>query len=453
MTFSHTVWAEQVCSSAELPDKRLQARLTTIIVNTIEHPSASIPQATGSAGQAKAAYRFYGNPRVTADMLRLGFATDTAQRCLEEDVVLAVQDTTSLNFTGLHMIPELGPIDSGGLARGVHLHTTLALTVSGQVIGTLDQQYWARPQPGQPGPEEVESGKWINGIDASRAILYQTAGDRPVPRLIHVMDREGDAYEVMMTVIDSGDSAIIRCAQNRRIDDPLAKAHEAVRSQPVLCRTEIVVSRKAGVPERYAQVEVRSMRVTLVPDLRKYPHAWQMTWNLVEVWEPNPPAGTQPAHWLLWTLEPAASADEALEVVRKYTCRWPIEEVHLVLKSGCKVEDLRLEDWDALEKAVTIDAAVATRIVSLRDLARETPEAPALEVLSEDEVSVLVCRFGKGMKPSELTIGQAVLWIGRLGGHMNRKRDGMPGVRTLWRGLHDLTLLVAGFQAGKKLRE
>ena len=335
----------------------------------------------------------------------------------------------------------------------MHLHTTLALTITGQVVGILDQQYWARPQPGQPGPEEKESSKWINGIDASRAILYETAGDRPVPRLIHVMDREGDAYEVMMTVIDSGDSAIIRCAQNRRIDDPLAKAHEAVRSQPVLCRTEIVVSRKAGVPERSAQVEVRSMRVTLVPDLQKYPHAWPMTWNLVEVWEPNPPAGTQPAHWLLWTLEPAASADEALEVVRKYTCRWPIEEVHLVLKSGCRVEDLRLETWDTLEKAVTVNAAVATRIVSLRDLARETPEAPALEVLSEDEVEVLVCRYGKGMKPSELTIGQAVLWIGRLGGHMNRKRDGMPGVRTLWRGLHDLTLLVAGFQAGKKLRE
>jgi len=453
MTFSHTVWAEHVSSSAELPDERLQARLTTIIVNTTEHPYASIPQATGSAGQAKATYRFYSNPRVTADMLRLGFTTDTAQRCLEEDVLLVVQDTTSLNFTGLHMIPELGPIDSGGLARGVHLHTTLALTISGQVIGILDQQYWARPQPGQPAPEEKESDKWINGIDASRATLYKTAGGRPVPRLIHLMDREGDAYEVMMTVADSGDSAIIRCAQNRRIDDPLAKAHEAVRSQPVLCRTEIVVSRKAGVPERYAQVEVRSMRVTLVPDLQKYPHAWPMTWNLVEVWEPNPPAGTQPAHWLLWTLEPAASADEALEVVRKYTCRWPIEEVHLVLKSGCRVEDLRLETWDALEKAVTVNAAVATRIVSLRDLARETPEAPALEVLSEDEVEVLVCRYGKGMKPSELTIGQAVLWIGRLGGHMNRKRDGMPGVRTLWRGLHDLTLLVAGFQAGKRLRE
>lgn len=124
-----------------------------------------------------------------------------------------------------------------------------------------------------------------------------------------------------------------------------------------------------------------------------------------------------------------------------------------MLQSGCQVEDLRWETWEGLEKAVTVNAAVAARIVSLRDLARETPETPATEVLSPDEAAVLVCHFGKGMRPSELTIGQAVLWIGRLGGHLNRKRDGMPGVRTLWRGLHNLTWLVAGFQASKRLRE
>lgn len=453
MTFSHTVWASQIAAITDLPDERLDKRLTAILVATLESPTASIPEAAGDEGQATATYRFYANGRVTAPALRRGVALATAQRCLDQDTLLVVQDTTTLNFTGLHSIAELGPIDSGGLARGVHLHTALAVTTAGQVIGILDQQYWARPRPGQPGPEEKESGKWINGLDGAREALYTAAGDRRLPQLIHVMDREGDAYEVMMAVEDAGDSAIIRCAQDRRIDDPLATAHRAVRSQPVLCRTTVPVDRKAGVPQRLAWVDVRSMRVTLVPDLQKYPHAWSMTWNLVEVWEPAPPPGVEPVHWLLWTLEPAASADEALEVVRKYTCRWPIEEVHLVLKSGCRVEDLRLETWDGLEKAVTVNAAVAARIVSLRDLARETPEAAASQVLTTDEVEVLVCHFGEGMEPSELTIGQAVLWIGRLGGHLNRKRDGMPGVRTLWRGLHNLTWLVAGFRASKRLRE
>jgi hypothetical protein len=448
MTFSHTLWAGQVAASTDLPDQRLSSRLAEIIVNTIAHPRAAIPQASGSAGQAKATYRYYANPRVTAGALRLGFAADTAQRCLGHEVLLVVQDTTSLNYTPLHTIPGLGPIDSGGKARGVHLHTALAVTTSGHVVGILDQQYWARPQPGRPGPDEKESDKWINGIDAARAALYETA-----PRLIHVMDREGDAYEVMMTVVDTADSAIIRCAQNRRVAGPLATGHEAVRSQPVRARAVVAVGRTSGAPGRHAHVEVRSIRVTLVPDLEKYPHAFAMTWSLVEVWEPDPPDGAERVHWRLWTRAPAATAAEALEVVRKYTCRWPIEEFHLVLKSGCRVEDLRLETWDGLEKAVTVHAAVAARIVALRDRARERPEAPARELLSADEVDVLTCHFGKGMTASELTLGRAVLWIGRLGGHMNRKRDGMPGVRTLWRGLHDLALLVAGFNAAKRLRE
>ena len=68
---------------------------------------------------------------------------------------------------------------------------------------------------------------------------------------------------------------------------------------------------------------------------------------------------------------------------------------------------------------------------------------------------MIVARY-VGKKPrraEQLTIRQAVLWIGRLGGHLNRKGDEMPGVRTLWRGLQALSVLVAGFRAGQQLRE
>lgn len=137
-----------------------------------------------------------------------------------------MQDTTSLNLTANDAIEELGPIESKTRASGLFLHTTLAITEQGQVLGLLDQQIWTRPQPGQSGPEEKESAKWIYGIDQTRQVLYE-AGDRP-PRLIHVMDREGDAYEVIQSIDDLGDSAIIHCAQNRRIEGPLRTAHTAV---------------------------------------------------------------------------------------------------------------------------------------------------------------------------------------------------------------------------------
>ena len=57
-----------------------------------------------------------------------------------------------------------------------------------------------------------------------------------------------------------------------------------------------------------------------------------------------------------------------------------IEEFHLVLKSGCQIEKLRLETWERLEKAVRVNSSVAARIVWLREVARATPEAPAKPV-------------------------------------------------------------------------
>jgi hypothetical protein len=123
----------------------------------------------------------------------------------------------------------------------------------------------------------------------------------------------------------------------------------------------------------------------------------------------------------------------------------------LTLKSGGRIEALRLEKWDSLEKAVVMDTSVAARIVALRDRAEQEPDAPATVLLSADECAVLVAKFGQGQAGLRLTLGQAVLWIGRLGGHLNRQRDGMPGVRTLWRGLCDLTLLVEGWRVARRL--
>jgi hypothetical protein len=73
-------------------------------------------------------------------------------------------------------------------------------------------------------------------------------------------------------------------------------------------------------------------------------------------------------------------------------------------------------------------------------------------VLSEGEWQALYAHAtGAAATPATPvpTIEQATIWIGRLGGHLGRKRDGMPGVRTLWRGWRDLAILVAGYRAGK----
>jgi hypothetical protein len=109
----------------------------------------------------------------------------------------------------------------------------------------------------------------------------------------------------------------------------LAKAHEVVRRQAFLSRAAITVGRKGAVSQRRAAVEAQSLPMRLVPDLENAPHSWPRTWNLVKVGEPAPPAEPEPVHWLLWMLNPAAMAAKALEVVRKYMCRWPIAKWRL----------------------------------------------------------------------------------------------------------------------------
>ena len=178
----HTLWAARLSAAAPLPDRRLNARLGAILEDFANRPTDSIPQAAGGWGQAKATYRFLDNDRVTEADLRCAAARDTARCCQAHEVILAVQDTTSLNLTANDAVAELGPIGPGDLARGLLMHTTLAVSAEGLVVGVLGQQLWARPRRGQPGPQEKESAKWLNGIDQAREALHEAGG--PPPRVI-----------------------------------------------------------------------------------------------------------------------------------------------------------------------------------------------------------------------------------------------------------------------------
>ncbi|MBV8310880.1 MAG: hypothetical protein JO344_10875 [Planctomycetaceae bacterium] len=50
-----------------------------------------------------------------------------------------------------------------------------------------------------------------------------------------------------------------------------------------------------------------------------------------------------------------------------------------------------------------------------------------------------------------MTVGEVALAVGHLGGHLNRKRDGLPGGQTLWRGMTKLGHLVAGVRLARRM--
>jgi hypothetical protein len=380
------------------------------------------------------------------------------QACAGKDLVVAIQDTTSFNFSGLKATKGLGPIgDSKAAAQGIWCHTTLAVETSGTPLGVLHQELWVRDPAERHHArdrkllpiEEKESFKWLQGIRAVHTALNAHLSASHRPRLLHVEDREGDIHEVFQEAHAHGDGAVIRACHNRVTDDPLKWAYAVVRASAPLGTVVLTIPRHEGHPERQARVELRACRLTVVPDTAHAPGRTPLPLTLLEVWEPQPPAGGEALHWLLWTTERVRDLAAALQVVAWYKLRWRIEDVHLAMKSGYHVEELQFETAERLMKLITLYTPLAVRIVTMRDAARQQPEAPCTEVLTKDEWRTLWATINKQLPAATQcppTLRQAVLWIGQLGGHLGRKGDGLPGIRTLWRGFRDLEKLTRLYQ-------
>jgi len=446
-------WAQSTFGRIELPDPRLVRRAVLVAALLAARPKDSIPHACGRWADTKATYRFLENDRVSARALNHSITTSAVAACRGLATVCVIQDTTSFNFSGLQQTCGLGPIGEAGGARGILLHSALAVSSGGLPLGLLDLNFWTRPPPLPPQRknhkqrpiEEKESWRWLTGAHAAHRAL---AALETRPKVIHVCDREGDIHEFFAALAHLGDDAVIRCAQNRAVAGELGLAHAAVHAAPVLTTTTVEVPRKRHAPARTAHVEVRATRVTLTGSNSLRRHG-PLALNLVEVWEPQPPPGEEGLVWRLWTTLPINTAPDVLEVIRIYKLRWRIEEVHLAVKSGCEVEELQLETMERLCKALSLYMAVAVRIVALRDLARQTPEAPCTVAFSTLEWQALwAYRNGRHCLSGipVPTLHEAVNWLAQLGGHLGRKSDGPPGIRTLWRGWRDLQLLVAGYR-------
>lgn len=103
------MWAIWASRWARFGDARLGQRLTSLLVNFAKNPEGSVSQAAGAWKGTKATYRFFDNPRVAVDRIAAAERKATVQRLRGAELVLGVQDTTALNFTGLRGAEGLGP--------------------------------------------------------------------------------------------------------------------------------------------------------------------------------------------------------------------------------------------------------------------------------------------------------------------------------------------------------
>jgi hypothetical protein len=113
-------WARTEFGRCSLPDKRLEERLQTIARDFFARPGASIPRGCTDRAKTKATYRFFAHGGVSMQGILQSHYEATLSRAANESVVLAIQDTTSLNYSTHKAMEGLGSI--GALASGAAKH-------------------------------------------------------------------------------------------------------------------------------------------------------------------------------------------------------------------------------------------------------------------------------------------------------------------------------------------
>jgi hypothetical protein len=433
-------WVADEMRALDLGDKRLNRRACRLVEQFAARSTASIPGACGTWANSKAAYRFFDNPRVTHAAVLAGHRPACLARIQPERLILAVQDTTSLNYTPHPHTQGLGTLDNTqGL--GLMVHTSLAVSDAGVPLGLLAQHVWAR-EPEDKGQWKKRKQRSIESKESFKWIAAQYASLKDLPTqvcVITVADREADVYELFQETQDNHTQLLIRASRNRRLKQPKGCLWGEAARAPLQGEFIVEVRRAPDHLPRQAKVQVRFLPVTLKPPDRPACQKIKLApVNLyaIEVRELDPPSEQEPLHWLLLTNRCVETLEQAQQCVRWYCLRWLVERYHFVLKSGCQIEARQLETAQRLERCLGIYAVVAWRLLWLTYQARRAADLPCTLALETHEWQALYGYIHKTSTPpaEPPSLHQAIRWIAQLGGFLGRKHDGEPGVKVLWRG-------------------
>lgn len=446
-------WAEEEFGRVELGDMRLTKRLVTVARDFYARPQAAIPQACRTRAGAKAAYRLFDHPETHMESLLSQHYAATVARCKKEAVVLAVQDTTTLNYSAHPATEGLGPIGSSKAgAIGFLVHDTMAFNLDGTPLGLLDVQSWAR-NPEEFGKkhkrhslpiEQKESYKWLKSYEKVKKAQQSC----PDTVFVSVGDREADIYELFQMTTAQGSAPLpkllVRAEQNRTLAHEQGQLWDHLEAMEPMGIQELTVPRQGKRPARIAKLKVRFAEVTLRPP-RIHGHRQPFRVWAVLARETEAPSGIEPLEWMLLTTCPVHTFNDAVEKLAWYAKRWGIEVYHRTLKSGCKIEERQLGAADRIEACLAVDMVVAWRIYHLAKLGREIPDVPCTVFFEDAQWKALVAYVTKDPTPSAQppSLRDAMRMTAGLGGFLGRKCDGEPGTKSLWLGLQRVDDLAA----------
>jgi len=450
-------WTSEEFDSVDLGDERLSNRLKKLAEVLSNQPGKSIPCNCRSWAETKAAYRFFENEKVTSEKILQPHIDSSIKRMEGEPVILLVQDTTVLNYTGQKQRSNSGPTVRDK-TRGIFLHLTVALTPERLCLGIIDYEEWFRPELANKTskersrinhlkkPWEKESYRWVRSYQKAKEYAVKL----PNSIVVSIADREGDLFELYQEGYKTGEGKganwLIRASYDRRLVDKRGKTQyrkliETVKLSGEKGKIKFNLEARPGKSARKVEQKIYFTEVNLSPTPRqKRMYGYNpITTNVVIATEVDVAEGEEPIEWILLTNLSITSLEEARRVIDWYLCRWQIEIYFKILKSGCKVEKLQISEDKRFRPCLALYMIIAWRILYITMIGRECPNVNCEIVFDKIEwqTAFIVLKHAKPPKDPP-PLNEIIKLIASLGGFLNRSCDKNPGPSVLWKGLNSL---------------
>lgn len=446
-TLDSDQWVERQFGECELGNLARTKRLQSVAINMLSSPEQSLPKQNVRWADLKAAYRLFGNQRVTFDAVSDVHWRQTRQTAPGR--YLCISDTTDIDHSSRRATAGLGMLGDGK-GRGMQLHSCLFYDADRQQLvgaGGALVHYRAHSPKNETRMQRLkrvrESQLWGH-------LVEQVGTPPPGSQWIHVFDRGGDNFEAMCRIRLNHCDWIIRAGKlNRNVLLETGKKTslaEALQQATLLGSYELQLRTRPGAKARTALLEVAVVQVVFPRPQHRSPWLKQceireLAVNVVWVREKNAPKGVAPIEWVLLTSLPITTFPDAYQIIDDYEHRWLIEEYHKVLKTGCAVEEHALRSADRLEPLLGLIAVIGTRLLQLKLAGRNQPEAQAVTHVPSSWLKCL-----KLARPRLLITGMTVYTffreLAKLGGFLGRKCDHEPGWQTVWGGYQKIQSLL-----------
>lgn len=436
-------------------DKRLEKNGEIFAKRMIEKQTICLRQlGENRAGEVKFG-RWLSNKKVMPKEL-IKTITQKTNQLVSKRHVLAIQDTTELNYQAHNKrVKDIGTVGNG-TDLGIFLHPMLVLDAEEKTcLGLGAITHWVRTKKAEKRHrlpiEKKESYRWIETADQTKKNLKTAA------MVTIIADRESDIYEEWDRIPDAKTQLLTRACRNRKLKNG-ENLFTAVNKLNISGLYSFKVDERVGKRSAHlAKLEIRFGEVEIkksggVDKLAK-PSILLRVVDVKEISE-TVIKGEKPIHWCLLTTHNIKSQEDALQIVKWYCLRWNIEQLFRTLKKqGLDIESSQVESGEGLRKLAILALYVAMQTMQLM-LSRKGKEQIISVIFNNKECEMLLKLQkkleGKTQKQKNPHPLEKLSWgawiIARLGGWKGYRSESLPGPITMLRGLKQFQMLFEGYQ-------